>query len=390
MRDLRARPLRAAVIVAALGLAACDRSSDAGGPRGKLPSKAPVSAAAQATPAWDPANTRVFVVCLAWFKGESPEHSSFTLEDRNDGALVGLFESRGVPAKNITFLEDAAATTAGVRAALTAALAASKPGETLIFYYGSHGGYDPKAEAWRFSTFDGSIPMTWARETIDAEFRGARALLLSDSCYSGGLVALAEKPSARVAYAAISSTYRHNVAWSAWRFIDALMRGFGGSNVVDADADGYVTLGELGRFTERHMAFVAEGKPELFMSPGFSKETRIASVSKPKKDERIGRYVKAEWHGAWYKAEVEDADGARVKVHYTSYDHKSDEWLGPERVKEPDAPRFAPGDKVEAQASGSKKWYPAKVLERWEAMHLVHWDGYSSAYDEWMGPSRIR
>ena len=82
-------------------------------------------------------------------------------EDRLDDPLVELFRQRGVPEQQILYLKDSKATTAEVEDRVPAFLAQSKPEEILIFYYSSHGGYDPKTGAHTYTTFDGSIPIGW-------------------------------------------------------------------------------------------------------------------------------------------------------------------------------------------------------------------------------------
>ena len=46
------------------------------------------------------------------------------------------------------------------------------------------------------------------------------------------------------------------------------------------------------------------------------------------------------------------------------------------------------GDKVQVEENG--KWYPATVLNTRPGEWFIHYDGYSSQYDLWVGPSRIK
>jgi hypothetical protein len=85
--------------------------------------------------------------------------------------------------------------------------------------------------------------------------------MFADTCYSGGIVEFANRRASHISYAALSSTFSHNVGWSGWRFVESLMRGVGGDPVADVNGDGKVDLGDLARFVERHMSFAAEGKP---------------------------------------------------------------------------------------------------------------------------------
>ncbi|MBL7700919.1 MAG: hypothetical protein JNM14_01610 [Ferruginibacter sp.] len=49
---------------------------------------------------------------------------------------------------------------------------------------------------------------------------------------------------------------------------------------------------------------------------------------------------------------------------------------------------YKTGDKVMVEENG--KWYPATVLETKPNEWYIHYDGYSSKYDLWVGPSRIK
>ncbi|MFO0614755.1 MAG: agenet domain-containing protein [Polyangiaceae bacterium] len=339
---------------------------------------------------WQPSATRLFIACLAQFEGEKEEgRSSFSTEDRLDGAFANQLAARGVPADRSTVLLDDRATSSGVEEALRRSLDASQPNETLVFYFGSHGGYDAQTGRHTFSTFDGSLPMEWAVDEIEARFKGSRALLFADSCYSGGLVEIVTSKPRRVAYAALASTSAHELAYSAWRFIDVLMRAFSGDPLMDEDRDGRVEFLEASRFVEHHMAFIAEGKP-MYATTGGLDELVLANAARPHpSDPRVGRYVEVEWHDRWYKAEIQAVRGAEALVHYTSNAlHESDEWVPPERIRELAFARYAPGAKVDVEYDG--RWYPSTVLGSFENLHHIHYDAYSESWDEWVGPSRLR
>lgn len=364
-----------------------------GGSRGT--SHAPIAATAPpavAPPAnvWEPGETRLFLACLAQFEGEKEQgRSSFSMDDRLDGAFADQLVGRGVPRESATLLLDAQATSAGARDALARSLDASRPNETLVFYFGSHGGYDANTGAHTFSTFDGSLPMEWAVDEIESRFKGSRALLFTDACYSGGLVEILAARPRRVAYAVLSSTSAHEVAYSGWRFIDALMLGFAGDPRMDADRDGRVAFLEMSRFIEHRMAFVAEGKPMFATTGGLDALVVATTQPPPPSDPRVGRYVEVEWRGKWYKAEIQAVRGPDAFVHYTSSArHEDDEWVGPDRVREPALQTYPTGARVDVEYGG--RWFPSTVRGAFENLHLIHYDAYSDAWDEWVGPSRIR
>lgn len=49
---------------------------------------------------------------------------------------------------------------------------------------------------------------------------------------------------------------------------------------------------------------------------------------------------------------------------------------------------LAVGDRVEVSSSGG--WYAASVLQVGEGRYLIRYDGWGSAWDEWVGPERMR
>jgi hypothetical protein len=405
---MRSRWLPLALPILALAASACPSThakepepASSAAPASAKPSSvapvAPVASAvaaptsASASEAWDPKNTRAFVACLAQFEGEEAGDTSFSTDDRNDTTFVALLKKRGVPADRITFLMDGDATERNARAKLTAALKASQPGETLLFYFGSHGGHDPDKGTWWFSTFDGTIPMEWAIDAIEQDFKGSRAMLFSDSCYSGGLVELAKTRGKRVSYAVLSSTSPQQVAWSGWRFVDVLLRGFGGNPAADLDGDGHVDLDELDRYAGERMAFLAEGKPQWTTTGSFPKTLRLTDDARPKGDAKVGSMIEVHWGKKWYQAEIlkVESDG-KVRVHYEGYGSEDDETVTADRVRPFAFDAFEPQTKVEAKSSWTGKWGAATVLARSGSLHQVRFAGTTAAYDEWVGPSRAR
>lgn len=344
---------------------------------------------ATAVPRWEPAKTRAFIVCLTRFKSETV--APFSTEDRLDGRLVELLQQRGVPRSQIVFLKDEQATTRTIRGRFAYFLRQSKPGETLFFYFGSHGGYDPKNGNCWWLSFDGSLPFAWVFDAVERDFKGARAFLAVDSCHSGGIVELAARRKTRIAYACLSSTYKHQIAWSGWRFVQCLIRALEGNPVVDRSDSGHIALQQLAGYTQHYMAFVAEGKPCFSTTSGFDPRLRLAPVRGQKKSPPVGKLVEVWSRRSWVPAEVVDVKGNRFKVHYTA-DTKSDkdEWVAKPQVRSPACERFPIGSNVELQGGSDRKWYPGVVLNTGELLHYCRYEGYAPAYNEWFGPSRIR
>jgi hypothetical protein len=340
------------------------------------------------TSRWNPQKTRAFIVSIAKFEGK--KKPDFSIEDRLDPALAETLIKRGVPAANITHLQDKDASAANLQAKFSQCLRASQPGEQLIFYFGSHGDYTANRDEFWFSAYDDVLPFAWAFESIEKEFKGSEALLFPDTCYSGGMVEMIATRPKRIAYAGLSSTHAHNIAWNDWSFVDCIIRSMTGDACMDFDRDGQVDWQDLCHFTERRMAYLADGKPIFTTSNGFNPRLLLSEVAKPLSDPQIGQYVQVLYEDEWYNAEILETRGGKYKIRYADYDSSSDEWVEAERVRGMLVERFWVGAPVEIRSSADDEWYPGRVLESWETLHFCSYDDYGTEYDEWFGPSRIR
>lgn len=338
-------------------------------------------------PTWQAGKTRVFIAALAEF--ENGRLHPFTPSERLDDRLAALFRERGVRAGQVLLLKDRQATTHNVQSQFASFLRQSQPGETLIFLFSSHGGYNAGTGKYSFYTYDDKLPFTWAFQAIERDFKGSQAILMADCCYSGGIAELAATRKTPIAYACLSSTYGHQTAWSGWRFIQCLNRCLEGNPVVDLNGDGQITLAELAGYTARYMAFAAEGKPMFTTTGGFNPELRLTAAS-ARKDARVGELLEA-WSGsAWAKAEILDTRANWFKVHFTKDTTATkDGWVAAASLRPFRFERFPVGAEVNVQDHGDA-WHPAKVLERWESLHWCRYKNASSVPDEWFGPSRIR
>ncbi|HEY0971174.1 MAG TPA: Tudor-knot domain-containing protein [Gemmatimonadales bacterium] len=144
--------------------------------------------------------------------------------------------------------------------------------------------------------------------------------------------------------------------------------------------------------------------------------------------------------GGWYKARVLEVANGRYKVRYDGWGAAWDEWVGAERMRQPDggtvsappsappsaptaAPAAAPTTPVSKPATGSSTpkapapagsttgdaanaataygvgdqvwvyWtgtsHRASILQARDGQYLIRYDGYDSRWDEWVGPGRI-
>jgi len=288
---------------------------------------------------WKPERTTVFAVGLLEWKypdiyGSFPD----AVPNRADARLVNHFARIGIPKERITYLQDAAATKAHILAEFHRVLAASKPGDLLIFYFAGHGNRDEKTGSTYFANYDAckTDESAWnvatIFKTIQNRFHGDRAVMIGDCCHSGAMYDEAGRNAAgRVSFACLTSSYSHNLSTGNWTFTDSVLQALSGTPAADTNNDAVVQLHEAARYVELEMAFI-EGQKSMFITtgefPSDSQIARVKSIAKP----GTGRRVEALWKDKWYKAKVIDVGPQGKKVHYVGYKDSWDEWLPPERI----------------------------------------------------------
>jgi hypothetical protein len=342
---------------------------------------------------WQPAKTWLFAVgVLEWHDGREWPAMESAKQDRRDVQLVEHFKTEGVPDSRIAYLQDTHATLRRINAALDTMLGKTSPGDTLILYYTGHGFRDRTKRRVYFANYDATSghdawPVADIFDTIERRFRGQRALLFADCCFSGALADEAVQRKSRVAYGCLCSSFSHNTSTGNWTFTDLLLQGLRGSPRFDEDGDRFVEWDELARGSLRDMAFIERQRAVFTAGDQFNPRFKLAPA-KGNRTERAGEHIEVEWKNQWYRAQVLASRGREVKIHYVGYDHSWDEWVEPERVRPFRPASFQPGAPVSVKWEG--KWYPATVRRAWYGLHLVHYDDYSDEWNEWVGPDAIK
>src|ERR1700730_16312310 len=96
------------------------------------------SSAAETASIWNPGKTFVLVASVTQWPAKAGL-PPFNEERRRDQDLVNQLKLSGVPAGNVVFLKDSAATHAAICNSLGALAARAGAGSTLIFYFQGHG-----------------------------------------------------------------------------------------------------------------------------------------------------------------------------------------------------------------------------------------------------------
>lgn len=340
---------------------------------------------------WEPKTTWVFMACLVEWK-DAEAWTSFPQKNRKDIVLRETLKKRGVPASQILYLQDEAATTSTVERQFAAFLKKPEPGDWVFVYFEGHGDkdeddgtpylitydVDERNRGWRFD----SIP-----DAIEANFRGSHAIIALDNCYSGAMADSLKRKSQRVSYGVLTSSLASQVSTGNWTFTESLISAFNGASFVDIDRNGSVTFAELGKNSERDMLFGEEQMATILFTGSFDPQTVIATAPRST-SARIGERVEAYSVDGWYKGFIIDSRPGQQKVHYYGYESADDEWVPDNKVRQAKTTQFAKGSKVEVE--WEKKWYPATVLEVQGGAHLITYAGYGKEWDEWVTSKRIR
>lgn len=352
---------------------------------------------AYASETWNPERTWVFIVgLLEWEDSQIWKPFPAAKVNRRDAQLAECFRAMGVPREQVTYLQDAAATQRRIKQEFVQLLDQTDAGDLLIFYFCGHGARDRSTGVTWFANYDaGKSDESCLRvesifEAVEEHFSGDRALFFADCCHSGALYdEVKKRRNDDVSYAALTSSYTHNSSTGNWTFSDCLLAGLRGDPQVDSNENGVVDLGELAAYAELEMAFCEEQKSMFQPGKELSPRLQLAKT-KGKRNPEVNRRMEVEWKGKWYKAKSIDARPGAWLIHYPGYESRWDEWIGPARIRNHQTEQFSKGTRVEVRWTQDQKWYPATVLEGWQGLHLIRYEGYDSSWDEWVKPRDVR
>jgi hypothetical protein len=341
---------------------------------------------------WQPPRTWAFVVgILEWQDGET--WAPFPKTHRRDAQLVESLKARGVPADHIVYLQDREARIAAVEAAFHRLLAKGQPGDDLIVYFAGHGDKDEDGCGYLITWDAGedlpstTWPMASVVSDIERRFKGARALLMADCCYSGTLAEKAEEARGPVRIACLASSSSSASSTGAWTFTESVLEGLRGGADVDLDRNGEITLDEMARYIAAEMAFADEQRAQSGHTPGYEMGEVMAKAS-PSTVSALGEHVEVHTEGKWWPARVIGRRSGEIRVHYYGYETSDDAWVKPAQVRRKPIVAYKKGAHV--LVLWKKEWYPAVVLESAQGMHYIHYDGYKKTWDEWVDSKRIK
>lgn len=341
---------------------------------------------------WQPEKTWVFAVgVLGWKHAEI--YGSFPVKNRRDNTLPDFFKQRGVPDSQIVYLQDKEATQARIDSAFTEQLKKLRPDDLLIVYYAGHGTQSDDANDVYLASYDAGDDNVdgWSIDSIPGKINSSkcgRVLWLIDCCYSGQAGLAIAKQLKGPAYAAVTSSAASESSTEHWTFTEALLDALRGVSYVDLNHDGVVTLAEFATHVEADMNAAEEQRSTFEHTKGFDPNLTLAAA-KPLGNPRIGERGKArDSNGDFYACRVIDVRNEKLRVHFIGYEEDEDVWVAPEDLEPIKQANYATGTKVEVL--WKKQWYPATVLQAKDGVHLIHYTGYESKWDEWVPSRRIR
>lgn len=96
----------------------------------------------------------------------------------------------------------------------------------------------------------------------------------------------------------------------------------------------------------------------------------------------------------WYQGTIEKIQDDQFFIHYLGYGSSYDEWVGEDDIRTRDLGAsdengYAVGQKVKSWDDDQEAWYSATIEQIQGQQYFVHYIGYDSSYDEWVDNDEI-
>lgn len=345
--------------------------------------------ALSASPAWQPAKTWVFAVGVLQF--DDAKLQTYPEKGRVDAVMIDVLKRRGVPDDQIVFIRNEQATKDHLQRELIDLLKQTSPDDTLLFYYTGHGGRNyssPKREI-NFITYDTKSHWMVSEmlDAIESHFQGSLAILTADCCHSGGLAEEAARRSKKISYAVLTSSQPASVSTSNWTFTQCLADLFRGQATMDLDRNGEICFSEAAAFCDAEMCF-CENQRAGSAAIGKQIDQLVLAKADGNLPSRVGEYCEAKSHGIWMKAKIKDAKEGKFLVTWVGRPAKAEAWMNSDELRRPEPGGLEAGQHVRVEWNGA--WYQGTVLQTHNGLHLVHYEGFPEADDEWIPLRRLR
>ncbi|PKL41692.1 MAG: hypothetical protein CVV41_17305 [Candidatus Riflebacteria bacterium HGW-Riflebacteria-1] len=349
-----------------------------------------------AAASWQPTKTIALLTgVLTW---QDTSLATYTAENRYDQQFYNILRQRGVPKDNIVFLKDKKATLAAINKSLQQLLARSNADSTFLFYYTGHGDNSEDGSETYFLNYDcdtqnfdaTSLKLSTLAETIKQGFKGKRAILTADCCYSGNLNRVAEiLGKAGIETIVLSSSTAANESTGEWTFTRSLNEILTGTPLMQCD-ELELTAASAADYIAYNMACAEMQLANYRLTPGFPAKfvlTKLgASIGKNKP--HLGKYMIYREDGVDYKVRIVDQKDKKCRIHFPELEDEPDIWCDYSKLKNIAWKTWNVGSKIKVK--WEKKWYPAQVLKREGFFHYIRYDDHEDVWNEWVAFDRIK
>lgn len=219
-------------------------------------------------------------------------------------------EGGGFSPSDILYLENAQATAAAVRQAMSSFLGRAGRDDLLFIFLASHGAPDPYDPSKLYFLLhdtkvadmaNTALPMSELKDELETRVRAARAVVLIDTCHSAGLSGkqlvgtralennlvnlyvtklYKEEGRAVMTSSDVSEVSQEGARWGGGHgvFTFAILEAFGGA--ADANRDRLITAGELFDYVRDRVRLETSFQQNPTALPGLNAELTLAAVGK--------------------------------------------------------------------------------------------------------------
>jgi hypothetical protein len=323
-------------------------------------------------------------------EGKTIDHYNYAPDNFSD--LLGAQSAPLFGEVGVASMKGAEATRVGVLKKLQALRSQLRKDDLLFFYWGTHGGVDPRY-GWNASLADEGILYSFDIKRELGKFP-CRVIAIVSTCGSGGFARKVSRVDERLPKnVAVLCACRPKQ--STGNELDvSLCEALAG--FADFDGDGMVTLREAVSYVPaRYRAWHTGGGEDEANETGDDQHPVIVARDPALLDLPLaktrGEYAAVVKDGRWYGVSIVARNNDKTRVRFLGFDRTCpdgsysllDESFADEFL---DLPGGEPPIEVEWQG----RWWPARIVERSDENFRIHYINFPESDDETVPASRVR